>query len=189
MTQKSYWKIRGFPNEVGSIGEKVAKKWLENKGYRVYFFQDVMGLFAHLRITKLQMERRRKEEYKENDRKLVLKIETLLKNAFGQSFEDLKRFDEAIRKLAKDEEENRITHGIKKVRAIGFDFIAKKDDNITFIDVKVNQAELKKYQEFSAEIAKRHDFKAMVLRLNVEIEVKNSIQLIDCGELYGEGNG
>jgi hypothetical protein len=31
MVKKSSWKTRGFPNLIGSIGEKVGKKWLENK--------------------------------------------------------------------------------------------------------------------------------------------------------------
>jgi hypothetical protein len=171
LTLKSSRKVRGFPNEAGSIGEKAARKWLENRGYTVYFFQDVMGMFAYLALTKLQMDRRRKEEYKENDRKLIFRIERLLRDIFGQSFEDLKRFNEAIRELVEKEETARVRQGVKKVRSIGFDFICKRNSRILFIEVKVNQAELKKYQKHLVEISKEYGFKAMVLRLDVEIEV------------------
>jgi hypothetical protein len=62
MAQRDVWKKRVFPNEMGSIGEKVAKKWLEQKGYRVYFFQDIMGVFAELNSILRRMKRRRKKE-------------------------------------------------------------------------------------------------------------------------------
>jgi Holliday junction resolvase-like predicted endonuclease len=189
MVQKSSWKTRGFPNEVGSIGEKVGKKWLEKKGYKVYFFQDIMGLFAYLRMTTTRMNRRRKKEYKEKDRKIIQKIEEYLIGVFGQKYRAMKKFDETIRQLVKKEEETRLAQGIKKRRAIGFDFIARKNDNIFFIDVKVNQAELRKYQKFSCKIVRELGFNAMVLRLNVEITIGNKIQLTKPENVYGEGNG
>ena len=189
MAPKSSWKTRGFPNEVGSIGEKVGKKWLEKNGYKVYFFQDIMGVFAYLRMTTLRMNRRRKKEYKEKDRKLIQEIEESLIGVFGQKYKAIKKFDEAIRQLVKKEEETRLAQGIKKRRSIGFDFIAKKNDNISFIDVKVNQAELRKYQKLSFKIVREHEFNAMVLRLNVEITIGNSIQLTEPEKVYGEGNG
>jgi len=189
MAQKSSWKTRRFPNEVGSIGEKVGKKWLENKGYKVYFFQDIMGMFAYLQKTTLRINKRRKEEYKEKDRKIIQKIEKSLMGVFGQKYEVMKKFDEAIRQLVKNEEEKRLAQGYKKRREVGFDYIARKNNNIFFIDVKVNQAELRKYQKLSSKIVKEHGFNAMVLKLNVEIKIGNSIQFIECEKIYGERNG
>jgi len=189
MTLKSSWKTRGFPNETGSIGEKVGKKWLENKGYHVYFFQDIMGMFAHLRMTTLRMNRRRKKEYKEKDRKIIQETEEYLIGIFGQKYEMIKKFDEAIRQLVKNEEETRLAQGIKKRRSVGFDFMARKNNNIFFIDVKVNQAQLRKYQKLSSKIVKECGFNAMVLRLNVEITIGNSIKFAEPENIYGERNG
>lgn len=180
MVQESSWKTRDFRNEAGSIGEKVAKKWREKRGYSVYFFKYIMGGFTNLHNTRLRMKRRRKQEYRENDKKIIHKIEKDLMDVFGQKFEAMRKFDEAIRNLANEEEENRKSLRTKKTRAIGFDFVAKKDSNIFFIDVKVNQAKLGKYQKLSSKITKELGFKAMVLRLDVEIEIGKSIQLIEC---------
>jgi len=189
MAQKGSWKTRGFPNEVGSIGEKVGKKWLEKKGFKVYFFQDIMAVFAYLQITTLRMNRRRKEEYKRNDKKLIQEIEEFLIGVFGNNFAMMKKFDETIRQLAKNEEETRLALGYKRKRAVGFDFIAMKNNMIFFIDVKVNQAQLGKYQKLSSKIIKECGFNAMVLRLNVEIEIGNKIQLCEPEMIYGESNG
>jgi Holliday junction resolvase-like predicted endonuclease len=188
MARKGSWKTRGFPNEIGSIGEKMGKKWLENKGYKVYFFQDIMGLFAYLRLIVLRMKRRRKKEYKEKDGKISQEIERHLMDIFGQRYEAIKNFDEAIRQLVKKEEETRLAQGIKKRRPIGFDFIALKNDNISFIDVKVNQAEFKKYQKLSSIIVKEHGFNSMILRLNVEITIGNRIQFTEPKKIFGEEN-
>ena len=64
MTQKSLWKTRAFPNEVGSIGEKLGKIWLENNGYKVYSYQGIIGLVAELKATRLRMKRRIKNSIK-----------------------------------------------------------------------------------------------------------------------------
>lgn len=153
------------------------------------FFQDIMGIFAYLQQTKLRLNRRRKKEYKEEDREIIQKIEKALMGVFGQKYEVMKKFDEEIRQLVKSEEETRLVQGIKKRRSIGFDYIARKDNTIFFIDVKVNQAELKKHQKLSSKIAKEHGFNAMVLRLNVEIEIGNSIQFIESEKICGERDG
>ena len=39
MVKKNSWKTRGFPNEVGSIGQKISEIWLEDNGYKVYSYQ------------------------------------------------------------------------------------------------------------------------------------------------------
>jgi len=168
------WKTKGFPNEAGSIGEKVARKWLEKKGFQVYFFQEIKEVFTHLYDTVSKMKRRRKKEYKENDIKRIHEIELFLKDAFGQKLEEMKLCDIAIRELY------RLVYSRGERRAIGFDFIVRKDSDIFFIEVKVNKSELKKYQRLAANKVKEHGFQALVLRLNLEIEVGNSIQLIEC---------
>jgi hypothetical protein len=185
MVQKNSWKTRGFPNEAGSVGEKVGKKWLENKGYRVYFFQDIMGMFADLHNTTLSMSKRRKREYKERDRKIIQEIEKSLMSVLGQKIELMKKIDKSIRQVAKNEKEARLAQGVRKRRSFGFDYIAIKDNAIFFIDVKVNQAELGKYQRLSSKIVKEHGFNAMVLRLNVGIEIGKSIQFIEPKKVCG----
>ncbi len=189
MAWKSSWEIGGFPNVAGSIGEKVAKKWLEREGYKVYYFQDIMGMFAYSDIAMRRMNRTRNAERRKEDKHLIQRTERILMDVFGQEFEAGKKFDGAIRELAGKEEETRLAHGYKKRRAIGFDFIASKGDKIFFIEVKVNQAKVGKYQKLTSNIAKEHGFRAMVLRLNVEIEVGKSIQLVECTQLCGEASG
>lgn len=47
MSQKSSWKTRGFPYEVGSIGEKVGKNGWRTKDTTSIFFQDMTGMIAY----------------------------------------------------------------------------------------------------------------------------------------------
>ncbi|MCW4038837.1 MAG: hypothetical protein NWF13_08910 [Candidatus Bathyarchaeota archaeon] len=169
MPQKSSWKTKGFPNEVGSIGEKIAKQWLEEEAYRVYLFRGIMRIFANLQKTKLRMSRRRKEEYKENDRQIIQKTENSLINVFGHKYEAMKQCIIEIGELY-----SRLRERGER-RAIGFDYIAVTDSEVVFIEVKVNRSEVKKYQNVTSSIVKEHGFQAMVLRLNIAIEVGESI--------------
>lgn len=183
MVKKSSWKTRGFPNEVGSIGEKIGRIWLEDKGYKVYSYQAI-GMFARLKDTRLRMSRRRKKEYKENDRKTIQNLEEKLLAIFGQKYEALETFDETINQLEKTEKEKRLANEIKKKRSIGFDYIATKNNTILFIEVKANQAELRKYQKLLSKIVKEHGFNPMVLRPTVKITIGNITKLDEPEKIY-----
>jgi len=186
MVKKSSWKTRGFPNLIGSIGEKVGKKWLENKGYKVYSSQEIMGEFDSLHSITLRMNRRRKKEYKENDRKIIQKKEEHLKSVYRQKYKMLKKLSIAKRQLKKTEEETRLAASLERKRGVGFDYIARKNDNIFFIEVKTNQGKLEKYQRLYSKIVKECGFNAMVLRPTVEITIRNSIKFVEPEMIYGE---
>lgn len=186
MAQQSSWKTRGFPNLIGSIGEKVGKKWLEKKGYRVSSSQEILGEFDNLQFLKRRMNRRRKKEYKENDTKIIQKLEKHLKFVYRQKYEMLKKLSIAKRQLVKSEEETRLATNLKRKRGVGFDYIAGKNDNIFFIEVKTNQGKLEKYQRLYSKIIKESGFSAMVLKPTVEITVGNNIKFVEPEMLYDE---
>jgi len=186
MLKKSSWKTRGFPNLIGSIGEKVGKKWLEKKGYKVYSSQEILGEFDNLEFITLRMNRRRKKEYKENDRKIIQKLEEHLKGVYRQKYEMLKKLSIAKRQLVKSEEETRLAESLERKRGVGFDFIARKNNNIFFIEVKTNQGKLEKYQRLYSKIVKECGFIAMVLRPTVEIAVGNRVKFVEPERVYGE---
>jgi len=186
MLKKSSWKTRGFTNFIGSIGEKVGKKWLENKGYRVYSSQEILGGFDYLESIKLRMNKRRKKEYKENDRKEIQKLEEHLKGIYRQKYEMLKKLSITKRQLVKSEEETRLATNLKRKRGVRFDYVATKNDNIFFIEVKTNKGKLEKYQRLYSQIVKECGFSAMFLRPTVEIAVSNRVKFVEPEMVYGE---
>ena len=90
----------------------------------------------------------------------------------------MKKYENAIKKLEKEESGIRLVRHSKRV-GICPDFIVKKENNIAFIEVKVNQSQPKKYQRTSFKLAKECGFKIMILRINIEINIENDIQLVE----------
>jgi len=64
--------------------------------------------------------------------------------------------------------------------SIGPDFIVKKDGDILFIEVKVNQSRPKKYQRASFNVAEEHGFKTLIFRPDVQIQIRKDVQLAEC---------
>jgi len=145
-----------------------------------------MGEFDSLHSITLRMNRRRKKEYKENDRKIIQKKEEHLKSVYRQKYKMLKKLSIAKRQLKKTEEETRLAASLERKRGVGFDYIARKNDNIFFIEVKTNQGKLEKYQRLYSKIVKECGFNAMVLRPTVEITIRNSIKFVEPEMIYGE---
>jgi len=172
------WHTGFFPNEVGSIGEKIAREWLLRKGYEVYSFQDVTWKFSELGTMVNRLKRRRKQLYAERDRESIGRMESHLKDIFDDRFADMSEWHEALRKLAREEQEVRLARHYKRV-GIGPDFIVKKNDDISFVEAKVNEAQPKKWQKASFQIAKEHGFKTMILRMTIEIFVGEDIQFTE----------
>lgn len=168
------WKV-DLSNEYGSIGEKVAKKWLQENGYEVYSFQEIIW-----KITDIRIRKKSKAKYatSEKGREFLRRTEEFLGDIFGERLEDMKKYDKAIRKLAREKAEIRLARDYRRV-GIGPDFIVKKDGDIVFVEVKVNQSQPKKHQRTSFKIAKEHGFKTMILRLNVQIHIQKDIQLTE----------
>lgn len=166
-------------NEYGSIGEKVAKKWLKENGYKVYSYEVIGWKLSELRLVERRMRRRRKQEYVEKDKAILQRAEADLRELFGENLEDIKKFDEAIRKLAKDEAQTRLARKYRRV-GIGPDFVVKKEGNVFLVEVKVNESQPKKYQKESLKIAQEYGFRTYVLRLSVGIRIEeSSIQLTE----------
>ena len=143
--------VEDFDNEYASIGKKVAKKWLEENGCEVYPFKKIIWF-----------QTRKKS----------------IGDIFGDTLKNFIKYYEAIQEFAEKEEKRRLERHYRNVD-IGPDFIAKKDDNLFFINVNVNQAEQKKYKVTSSMIAKEHGFRTMVLRINVQVNIQKDIQLIE----------
>ncbi|MGA3190976.1 MAG: hypothetical protein ABSD73_00500 [Candidatus Bathyarchaeia archaeon] len=154
------WKVN-VSNEFGSIGEKVAREYLKQNGYEVHLFRDIM--------FKLDFYMHRKKSEK---------FDKFFSDFFGGKLEDMEAYIEAIRKLAREEAETRLASHYSRV-GIAPDFVVKKDGDLFFIEVKVNQSEPKKYQKASFQIAQKLGFKTLTLRLNVAINIQNDIHITE----------
>jgi hypothetical protein len=138
-----------FSDEYDSISSKVAKEWLIDNSYEVYSFRKV--------ITELEL------------RTFVLKDRDSLVGFFGERLENVIAYDEALRKLSREAKV-----GLMRDYAyfgLGPDLIVKKDHEMFFVDVIVNQAKPKKYSSASFKIARQHGFRTMCLKLDVEIKI------------------
>jgi len=161
-------------NEYGSIGEKVAKEWLKNKGYKVYAFKDIL---FELRDVHHRKKSKAKYATSETGLQLLLKKEKFLNDVFNKKLDDFYKYEREIFKLIKKAKGKEVKN-YKQFRYYP-DFILNKNNEITFIEVKVNQAEPKKYQKVSFDIAKNYGFKVMIIKLNIIIEIQQDIQLIE----------
>lgn len=159
--------------EYGSIGEKVAIERLKQDGYEVYRFQDIMWHLDSFRHVKKVESKLTSEKAREN----LQRLEKFIEGFFGERLEDIEAFVKAIRKLAKEELETRLARHYSRL-GIAPDFIVKKNNDLFFVEVKVNQSEPKKYQRASFQIAQNLGFKTIIVRLNVQIRY-SGIQLTE----------
>ena len=186
-----WWKLRhekmldnrdkyGSKYVAGVIGEEEGRKWLTEQGYEVYEFGGIDSYFHRLEKTIDRLKRRRKQEYSEEDKIHINTLEHKLKGIFGEKFEEMWQFFKAFYQLKEQLEEE-----IRKARKywmgvrVGLDFIVKKNNDFSFVEVKANQSMLSKHQRMCFEIAKRYGFKTFVLRVKVESSISKDFCLIE----------
>ena len=157
------------------IGEIEGAKWLTAQGYEVYQF----GLIGHyvdlLNNTVERLKKRHKKEFIEKDRDYIKTLEQLLREFSGEHFEALRQFYRAV--LPIRSEIRKTVQFAYQVGGITPDFIVKKNNDFSIIEVKANTSMPTKHQLMCFEIAKRYGFKALVLRVIVESNVAKEINL------------
>lgn len=161
----------------GLLGEREGRKWLTANGYEVYEYGAIKFGFeaiddnASIILTTLEtLRRRRKQEFRENDKKLIAKSKLnivkqvgYLKGIFERHYFDLRHFFIDAKKLRRKIRKEKNGKGSKQP-----DFIVKKGNEPTFVEVKVNQAHLITEQIGCFEIAGIYGLKSMVLRVKVD---------------------
>jgi hypothetical protein len=165
------------------IGEKEGKKWLIEQGYSVYLFAFFEHTFNSLNDTIERMKRRRKQEYMEKDRLLVESLETQLKHVLGQDFETMKKFflDFSPRRIEihkSTRERMRAERRYIQIGGISPDFIVKKNDAFSIVEVKANTSKPTKHQKMCFDMAKNYGFNSMVLNVTVENRLVKEIRLL-----------
>ncbi len=158
----------------GVIGEKEGRKWLTEQGYEVYEFGMMRHFFDELEKAIDRLKRRRKQEYIEEDKIYISTLEHKLEGIFGEKFEEM-RFFYTVLPLRK--EIRKTKQFSSQVGGVYPDFIVKKNNDFSFVEVKANQSILSKYQRMCFKIAKRYGFRTFVLRVKVESNIPKDICL------------
>jgi hypothetical protein len=189
--ESAWWKLRLKTIEenigkysskyvAGVIGEKEGRKWLTEQGYEIFEF-GTMAYFYFWNLEKVvdRLKRRRKQKYIEEDKIYISTLEHKLKGIFGEKFEGMRQFFKDFYQLKEEiREEMRETRKYGVLGA-GLDFIVKKNNSFSFVEVKANQSTLSKQQRMCFEIAKRYGFKTFVLRVKVESNIPKDICLVE----------
>jgi hypothetical protein len=180
-----WWKLRlktledrgkyGSKYVAGIIGEKEGRKWLTEQGHEVFEFGRMAYLyFGNLEDAVDRLKRRRKQEYIKEDKIYISTLEHKLEGIFGEKFERMRQFFKAFYQLKEE-----IRKARKYEMRVGLDFIVKKNNNFSFVEVKANQSMLSKHQRMCFKIAKRYGFKTFVLRVKVESSISKDFCLIE----------
>lgn len=173
----------------GLIGEKEARSWLDANGYEVHEYE---GLKAHfdsidhyaiqIRKTVQSMNRRRKQEYREQDKALIEKYKQsivrqtrYLKEIFGDKYFQARHLFVEIHKLRRD-----ISNSRRRRRGSSQpDFIVRKAQDFSFVEVKANTSHLSVEQRGCFKLAKKHGFGINMLKVRVENNIAQEIVFID----------
>jgi hypothetical protein len=173
----------------GLIGEKESRKWLQDNGYEVHEYE---GLKAHfesiddyakiIRKTFQSMNRRRKQENVEQDKLLIEKYKQgivrqtgYLKEIFGAKYFQARHLFIEIHELRED-----IWHSRKRRKGSSQpDFITKKGEEFSFVEVKANTSHLSVEQRGCFKLAKIYGFNAKMLRVTVDNNIANEIRLFE----------
>ncbi len=164
-----------FKYLAGVIGEEEGRKWLAEQGYKVYAFGRVGHYFQDIEDTVDGLKRRRKQEYIEDDKKYISTLEHKLEGFFGEKFERMRKFFYTVLPLRK--ELRKTKQFSSQVGGVYPDFIVKKNNDFSFVEVKANTSVLTKHQRTCFNIAKGYGFKTFVLRVKVESNIPKDICL------------
>jgi Holliday junction resolvase-like predicted endonuclease len=161
----------------GVIGEKEGRKWLTEQGYEVYEFGMMAHFFDELEKAIDRLKRRRKQEYIEEDKIHINTLEHKLEGIFGEKFEEMRKFFYTVLPMRK--EIRKTKQFSSQVGGVYPDFIVKKNNDFSFVEIKANTSTLSKYQRMCFKIAKSYGFKTMVLRVKVESNIPKDIHLTE----------
>jgi hypothetical protein len=164
----------------GAIGEKEGRKWLKEQGYEVCDFGRMSYFyFWELEKTVDRLKIKRKQKYIEEDKIRINSLEHGLKGIFGEKFEGMRQFFKAFYQLKEEiREEMRETRKYG-ILGVGLDFIVKRNNDFSFVEVKANQSTLSKHQRMCFKIAKSYGFKTMVLKVKVESNIPKDFCLTE----------
>jgi hypothetical protein len=160
----------------GLIGEREGRKWLNEQGYEVHEFGTIEHYFRELNETSERLKRRRKQAYIEQDKTYIKKYEDKLKGIFGDKFEEMKKF--YFEFLPKRRELRRAKRFADQVGGISPDFIVKKNDVFSIVEVKANTSKPTKHQRMCFDMAKNYGFASIVLNVTVENRLAKEIRLL-----------
>ncbi len=161
---------------LGKIGEVEGKEWLEHQNYKVIPFQEILLEISLLKCIIDRLKRRKKPQYIKEDKLRISEKERFLIDIFGEKFNDMMTFYGEFSLLRKNMEKLRQERNFTR-RGIGPDFVVKKGNDIAFVEVKVNEAELTKYQKTCFKLLKKYGFKTFVLGMAIEMNVRDKICL------------
>lgn len=169
---------------VGLIGEREARKWLEENGYQVYEFSMICHIYfgglsdniSEIRKTHEIMRRRRKQDNIEIDKQLiddykqgVIAGVNFLKEMFGKDYISFRRFFAALDKIKRT-----VGKGERYP-----DFLVKKQDIYSLVEVKANKSKMLPGQIQCFTIAQRYGLATKILRVKLEESKVREIQLVD----------
>lgn len=160
------------------IGEREGRKWLKEQGYQVFEFGMIESYFERIKETSERLAKRRKQVYIEQDKASIKHFEGRLMEFFGNRFEEAKGF--YFEFLPKRREIWRLRGASGHRGGISPDFIAKKDDVLSLVEVKANTSKPTIYQNMCFEMAKKYGIKSMVLNVTVESRMVKEMKLTEC---------
>ena len=176
----------------GLLGERQARKWLDQKGYEVFGYQGLKAYFdgidgnaSRILKTVAKMKRRRKQEYKDQDKQVILSYKrnivrevSHLKEVFGDNYFQARHLFIEIHKLREE-----LRHSNRRRRGSSQpDLIVKKEKELSFVEVKANTSDLSVEQRGCFKLAKSYGFSALTLKVTIESNVAKNIRLL---EYYG----
>jgi len=159
----------------GLIGEKEGRKWLKDQGYEVYEFDMMESYFREIKDTSERLAKRRKQAYIEQDKAHIKYFEDRVKGIFGEKFEEAKKFYFEFLPKRREIWRLRRTQGRG---GISPDFIVKKNDVFTIVEVKANTSKPTIYQRMCFDLAKNYGFASMLLHVTVENRLVKEIRLL-----------
>jgi len=157
-------------HELGSIGEKVAKRWLERCGYEVHTWDSVRSKIKDYTSLPSRLRRIRKSETYEIARQHFNRVESFLNKLYGNKLESMVRAEDEMAQLEK------IIRVHSSSLRVGFDFIAKKDSEVFLVEVKANESELTRYQKEILDLGKKNGFKGIIVRPKIRIEISSRVE-------------
>lgn len=166
----------------GLVGEKEARRWLTEQGYKYYLFEFFDYKFYALDSLNKTFSRRRKPEYQEKDKTEIANLEAELRGLLGKHYETMKRFFSEFFPMKAEIkrsrwERMRAEHRYIAVGGITPDFFVWKDNEFSIVEVKANKSMPTKHQRACFELGKKYGYKSMVLRIMVDVKNVKEVKL------------
>jgi hypothetical protein len=152
-------------------GEETASQLLRDKGYDVFPFQEIKMKFFYKNYRWVKSKDQKWSWLPHGTwikrtriNKFVLKEISYLQNIFGENYSKLDLFMEKIEPIIC--EEARLHRS-----SYGPDFIAVKNDDLVFVEVKMGKGHLTKYQREFFSKAKNIGIRILIILINESIKL------------------